>query len=450
MLVAVTAIGAFYYFRADEEVRARVRQTLSDAFPEFTIYVGSARLIEGEGIRVRDVSLMRPSNKESAQRSELIFIDELSLRCSTSPAELMKGKPNIRQIFLRNLTVRPTRHRDGSWNLEELLPLPQLGNSQPDVMIDGATIEVVDHVNQPTSVLTLTNVKAKIIPRRDQRTEGVPSTIVDYQAEISSEHFHKATISGAFDKSGLAWNLAGHIADLRHTPELAHSLPAPLADYLAPLKAFKARAGIEFRATYEAGQPQPLQFYAKADVTQGRIQHPQLAFPFSDISGTVVVDSQGWSAKDVVAYFGEAKLTGKARWQGFNLQQPGSTEVKVRNLTMTRDLAKLLPPNLYRGWERFQPLGRFNGDLQAEFDGRRWATTATAECLDVSLLCRDFPYKIETHTRHCHTEKESTVDQPNRGHGRRDASGDYGQDRESWPRLDGRGHDRVRRKHSTG
>ena len=66
---AVIAV-ALLYRRMDEEVRRRVEQHFARHYPDMRVTVGSAELVEGEGIRVRDVSIIEPSVADLVTRHD--------------------------------------------------------------------------------------------------------------------------------------------------------------------------------------------------------------------------------------------------------------------------------------------------------------------------------------------------------------------------------------------
>ena len=96
MLAAVVGgVAAFVFYRqAGEEIRSRVESRLAQHYKGLKVSVRSAELVEGTGIRVRNLSILEPGAEGPC--AELMTIEEMVLECPTEWQELIKGDPAVR------------------------------------------------------------------------------------------------------------------------------------------------------------------------------------------------------------------------------------------------------------------------------------------------------------------------------------------------------------------
>jgi len=158
LATAGVVVGAVYFHRrVDEEVRLRVEREIAQYYPGLKVSVRRAKLIDGEGIELRGVSIVEPG--ADGPRAELITIEEMFLACSTDWRELISGQPVVRRILLRRPTYRVTRRADGRWTTDRMLPAPRTGADAPELRIENGVIEVFDPLRAPCAAWTLRSTK---------------------------------------------------------------------------------------------------------------------------------------------------------------------------------------------------------------------------------------------------------------------------------------------------
>ena len=81
LIVCAIGIGVYIYYRADDELKKHVEATLAKSYPNLSISIGGTRLLRGEGIRIRDISVVEPGDQHIRARSEIAFIEEIFLLC---------------------------------------------------------------------------------------------------------------------------------------------------------------------------------------------------------------------------------------------------------------------------------------------------------------------------------------------------------------------------------
>ncbi|MGD0384165.1 MAG: hypothetical protein ABSA77_11630, partial [Thermoguttaceae bacterium] len=129
--LVVCAIGAvaavpYFYRRVDEEIRHRIEALFAQHYTGLKPTVGSAELVAGQGIRVRDLSIVEPG--ASGPRAKLAHVEEMFIACQTDVKELICRDPVVTHVTLRRPTIWATRRPDGTWSAAKLFPPPRLGN----------------------------------------------------------------------------------------------------------------------------------------------------------------------------------------------------------------------------------------------------------------------------------------------------------------------------------
>ena len=122
-VVIALAAGAYFYTHLDDEIRGHVEQILAESFPRLNVTVGSARLAQGRGIAIYDLTLSETAM--GGRQSNSLVIDEVLVVCDMQWINLVQDKPTIQRIVAKHPQLWITRETDGSWNLDSLWPLPK-------------------------------------------------------------------------------------------------------------------------------------------------------------------------------------------------------------------------------------------------------------------------------------------------------------------------------------
>ena len=130
MLVVLATIGmaVFLFARMDDEIRHQVEIVLSDAFPQYNVSVGGARLVEGRGIAIYDLAISETTNTQL--QNNLLLIDEIMLACDAQLSKLVQGVPEIQRVVVKHPQLWMSRNTNGRWNIESLFPLPPHSDSR--------------------------------------------------------------------------------------------------------------------------------------------------------------------------------------------------------------------------------------------------------------------------------------------------------------------------------
>ena len=405
-IVVCAGIFAFYYFyRGNEELRTRVELELSKAYPNHSVSLGSARLLQGEGVQLRDVSIAQPNSGRSA-RAELAFIDEAMLYCSPTLEQLMRGQIDIERVRVRGMSLYPTRSRDGTWNVAQLMPATP-SKTPPAIEIENGQVEISDHSTGEPNVFVLRDVKAAVTPPHLSEKKNDRFAV---RLRFASEHVREVDIHAELQAETGEWLIEdgqakGLIADARlfqrFMPQLLTTNSPESPQPISLIQGFKGELDIAFTA-HKNPQYQLPSFDVNARFANGRFDAPRfLANPITDITAEsirVVHDTNaiGWQIKNVNGAYGRTPvhldfIHANSLSPDGDLQIVGS----VKNLMLTRELIGLLSPKLQELWQRYKLLGRMDVDQFSLLRRQgKWSADGDVTCQDASLNCSYFPYPV--------------------------------------------------------
>ena len=390
------ALAVFYgYHRADEELRRYLEQAIAQKCPDHSIKIGSARWIHGEGIRLREVSVMRSGARPDTSHAELAYCDEVSLYCNLNMQDLCQGNVKIQRALLRGLLIQPTRDRNGTWNLASLFSDHATDLEIPMIEIEGAQVEIRDFASPQPTQLTLRDVHASVAPLPEHPGK------LQVDASLGSQHFQSARLLATIDPAQPgAWQASGQIENLNCNQAMRHILAMQRVNVPPLLDGLHAVAQVRFSAAQAVTEPTP-RFDIEARVDNGKFEAPNfLAHTISDISipRIKIVDDgqrQQWSLQDVRANYGASRIHMKtASGPSLHLDSDIDVDVFVDDLNMTRELVEILPAKQQALWQKYQPLGRVDVHARSLRRAGRWFTNANATCTDITLECEKFRYPL--------------------------------------------------------
>ncbi len=140
--MAGIGLAFYFYSHINDKIRDTVQAKWQAHYPGLVVSVGSAQLVDGEGIEIRGLSISDPA--ASGPQAELAYFDEFVCFCQTSLPELMKGEPEFSRILVRRPIVHATRRPDGSWSASQLIPPPKFSEHPHEITIENGTIEIFD------------------------------------------------------------------------------------------------------------------------------------------------------------------------------------------------------------------------------------------------------------------------------------------------------------------
>lgn len=388
------AVSPFYYrqifFHVEEQLRVRVEAQFAERLPHLQVQVTSARMT-ADGIEVRGVSIVEPD--VSGPQSELVYVDEIFLTCRTSVQELIAGQPEIQCIKLSRPLVRATRRADGSFSTSALFSAKKADKPLPPIVIEGGMLEIFDPLKNPSSTLTLRDIHVTVKPTPS--TAPAPQQLA-IEGYLTGDHVQRIEIVGNIDPSQSRWTISGTIDGLIICPELRASLPEPLAQSMEVLASSRAPANLSFQVTRDSDDPTP-QFEVNGSLSGGRVDHPLLPYPLTDLTARIHADNQGFRIRDVTAHHGQTvwEVTQFDR-QGYGANSPCVVRAAGHQVRLDREWRNTLKGAWRTHWINFDPEGDVNLNCTLTFDGTSWKPSLHLTALgNGSFTCHKFPYRLE-------------------------------------------------------
>lgn len=390
---AVIAVPLLYH-RVDEVIRRRVEQHFAQRYPDLNVTVRSAELVEGEGIRVRGVSILDPSL--AGPRAELLQLEEAFLYCRADLNALVSGELEVDRVMVRRPVLRATSQPDGRWNVEKLLAEPPPGEPMPSMWIENGTVEIFEPAKRPPALLTLRNVNLHVTPCEKPCEPGFGPRTREFRGAFGGDFLQSVDIEGRFDPDGDAWSASGTVHELDLSPEMRHALPSHLAAQLPVPDVLRGSVTLGFRAGSGPGEDSPVRFELTGQLTRGRIDDPRLPRPVTDLRAAFRISDKDLLIENLSGASGPSTIEVKLfRLAGFEFGVPMWLEARVRELELDERLRDILPDRLRPEWDKYLPAGKIHADVRLHYDGRRWKPDVTVDCLDTAFTYYKFPYRLQ-------------------------------------------------------
>lgn len=397
MLVGAAAGVLFFYPRLDDEIRRRVEAKIAEQYPELTVSIRSARLLSGQGIEIRGLSISEPG--VSGPTAELAYLEEILLQGETDWKELLQGELSISTVVIRRPTIRITHRPDGSWSAARLFPLPRLSETPPQGAIENAVVEISDPLKNQSGTFTLRDIDLEFKPDDRFGPDADGRTAMQLIGHLSGDHFRQIDMAASFSPSGKHWSIHGAIQELDFSPEMTRSLPGIVSRRLAELGSLRAQMKGRFSVYRDPAAAPDFGFELSGQVTRGRIDDPRLPYPLTDLRAHFECTPQGLSITDATARSGQTTLrVEEFRRQGFGPTSPYTMKAAGHRLVFASQLRSALPQSWQEEWQKFMPSGEFDVDLlEIDYDGVRWTPHMTIRLMNVGFSYHKFPYRLE----HC-------------------------------------------------
>jgi hypothetical protein len=396
-LVVVVTVGVYLYSRMDNEIRRQVEQSLAAQFPHLNVSVGGARLVEGRGVAIHDLVISETS--VNSLQSNLLVIDELLVDCDVHLRQLIRGKPTIRRVIVRHPQVWVSREADGRLNLASLWPPPQCGDSPPQILIEDARITFIDRQHPQVVPLALRDVNLTIQAKVESGVATGPFdprpqlSTCEVQGSLGGPHFQEAEFQATCNLGEPAIEVSGKFVDLKLSKELQSWGEVLFGPQAKQIQLQGSLSG-EFSASHKFGSGTFPTVDAKLTLNEGRLEHPRIPRPLTDLSCEIRVDGETTFVDGLRCNCGSSGLALQMERRGWNLAAPMSLSARAENLALDEQLFHVLPPTLQAEWLKYKPTGTVDADLQLTFDGQVWRPTAMLTGHDLAFEAEKFPYRV--------------------------------------------------------
>jgi hypothetical protein len=396
-LLAIGFLAAYplLHRQVDEQIRRSIEERIAQKYPDLKVTIRSAEYVAGEGFRLRGILFADPDAE--GPRADLLSVEELFLSSKTDLKELLVSEPIVTRITARRPTLYATRRADGSWSISKLSPLPKFGESKPEIVVENATISILDPTKTPVGALPLRDVNLKIVSSVVAMPGELPREIRNIQGMFACDYLRRVEFNGNVDSASGACTFHGTSKGLEISSELRDALPEPLAAKMCDWGELRATGKFDFHIAYDPARPNPVEFRIDGSIDRGQINDTHLPHSLTEVNADFSAENSGFvidvrSAKCSQAMIRKLSI----QCQGYAPDSLKSIQADIRQLELDRALYAVLPPSLQEQWDNYQPFGKIDADAQMTFDGRKWKPNLTLRTSDISFMnVKKFPYRFE-------------------------------------------------------
>lgn len=381
MMVAGLGGGAavFSLRRIDQEIQVRLSQQLAGHLEDFQIVIANARRVGGRGIEIRGLTIASPEG------DPLAAIDELIVECNVEISQLLTRSivPSIERVVVRHLEFhcRPDQSKE---IFEKLRSLPSRDSgSFPPIQIVDASVRLYG-TDQP---LLIQDLNLDLIPAED-----APDLML--QGSMSADFASQIQLTGKIRHDATRWDLDGRVADFEFSPRLTERLPTDIRQMIAPLAGLQANGTLEFKIGSPREPGGDIRFSVSGNVVDGQLQDPRWSTPFTALRAEFSGDNGHFELHQLSVRNGATTIFVAGNQQGWGAEAPRSGRLRLRDLTVDRELLEALPERFKSLVPKFSPEGMVNIDLHAQMQGEELHASAVVECIDASFSYHKFPYRL--------------------------------------------------------
>lgn len=392
MFVAI-GLAVFLFTRLDDEIRRQAEQYLAKELPQFNVSIGGARLVEGEGIAIYDLAISETTSTQL--QSNLLLVDEIMLSCDAQLTKLVNGVPEVRRILVRHPQVWAAKTQEGRWNWSSFLPLPECKQKKPEIVIENAQITLADQSSTGLPTLSLRDVYLKIRPTKAATANGAPELQpVEINGSFGGPLVETAELRALCDPGNQSIAISTTFEQLALNKGLLAWATTISGQTLNQTKLHGKLDG-ELTVKHRFGVGSKPRVTANLLVHDARVEDPRLPRPLVDLSCSLTVNDDLLSIKNLRAMCGSASLGLQLDRRGWGPRAPLAVSMRAENVALDKQLYRALPTMLLRDqWDKYQPAGIVDGELQATFDGTKWRPTAKLTGRELQFESEKFRYRV--------------------------------------------------------
>jgi len=391
MLVLLIGLPATFYamHRVDEEIRVEVERMLSSKYPTLTVRVRAAQRRGNEGLEIRGLSISEPG--AGGQEVELLHVDEMVVHCLSDWQHLLQGKLMASRVVLRRPLLRMSRRSDGSWNAEQLLPIPKFSERPPEIVVEAGSVEMIDRGRHPPAKLGIRDAHlVAAVPEN-----GPHGPLRQVTGSARGDHVGRIAWNGTLSDTGQHWQLTAKVEGLEISPELQSSLPGAPPREIDWLQSSRAEADLDVEVSYEAARARPLEFVVRGRFARGRIDDDRLPYPLDDVEGTFLCNGERFEINELTGRNGTTTVRLSLVQHGYEPNSPMEFNAVCQQLMVNSRLRDALPSEWRQHWHRFLPSGTVDLSIQSRFDGHLWHPHIQVRCRDLAFTYHEFPYRLQ-------------------------------------------------------
>ncbi len=443
LLLAAVGGGGYTWWmwhRSDILLREMILAKIKEKAPGWDITIDRTHYDWQRRVLIQGVQL-----KVKGESEAFVSIPEMIITIDRD-ALVDRQEVLIHKIQIQQPTINLARHPDGTWNFQQLPPLPKSKSSKgaaPEIEIQQAVVHVLLQHGKgiKTGEITLDNADFKIVPsgKRQFVIQGLTHVNQAGNLEIEGEwngvkkswslHGHMKDVTSNGELSSLALGVAPDLRErfsqanaalqkklspssarnplLRHDVELVSdesfvkdftlpvvSTPVVSGDAFATI-GIEATVDVEFRIAKWDSQPEP-DFAIHVDVKKGEISNPVLPFPLRNLQGSFDWDNEKIVLKKLTATNEQTNLSliGQAkRASGSILSR---YDLTITNMQFGNRLRTRIPQPMWKLYDSLQPTGfaDVRCSLLSDASGKWSVQNFLLEAKGLEVRPVQFPYPL--------------------------------------------------------
>lgn len=320
---------------------------------------------------------------------EMLRIERLTVLADIDPEKLLdRSLPlTTRGIVMDGVHATLWLTENQQISLAELWPLPKLGPVAPRMVMRNVSI----------GLLSATANRRPIAAELEE-------VLVTSHEHSNGQVDRVVAIKGSADFADgllLRVDCVGDTIDLRGTIKGAHlsrdlfdRLPEPWSDRVRHVQHLQCECDATLALRRSADGR--VNYHARTTVHDGRLEHPMLTKPLSELRGVVTCTPAGITIEASQGTFGDAIVRATGKLGGYAWPCETNLSVSTRGLLLDDRLEHSLPSTMQTAWNRLQPYGRVDIDAQLTHSGSGWQSNASVVCKGVDVRYERFPYPIES------------------------------------------------------
>ena len=381
--------GWYWYTQVDDLIRSHLETRLAEHYTDLQVTLRSAKLVDGNRIVVRGLRVIDP--QAPIARREIVTVDEIDIGCNADIESLLQKKLDVTQVAVRGMHMRAHQTADGQIDVARLWPLPKMGNSKPKITWERSTVEFLQ-AGRPEHAIIVNDLR--VVVDQVGPDEQSPLGRFEIQGEMSGNRFGNLRIAGWVERTSLRWSTSGTVNGLEVSPQVLATLPAEWAAHLQQLNAIQGRADCKFQVSSRGNLEEKPIFAIDGDLRQCQVSDARLPFPVNGVEAHFFLDNTRLRIDRLTGSNGRTTVELSGQCLGLTPTSPMTWEARLHGLQLDEQLSRSLPASLQEVWNRFQPAGVVNADVKLIYEQGRWVPHVSVQCLDVSFMCHEFPYRM--------------------------------------------------------
>ena len=402
----LTVIGAAYiYLCADNQIRQIVEQHLDDHYAMHHVSIRSARRISARQIALRGLEIsVRDAPPNSAP---ILSVDEVLIRCNTGVDDLVQLRFSLDRVTLRGICLRLEHRADNSLNLQDLFPLPRLGNDSLITVIDGGRVTYIDRRRPAARPVELSDVSLQVEFPASANSEQQAAAPFKFHGSARGMESQRLKFVGQYDKSTQAWSAQGWLKGLLVASELERSVPTAWMETMQQFGSFRTQADLRFElfsppATSPTADTRDwfanrVQFQIDGNLSEGHLDvDSRLPFPLTEVTSQIHCDNGSVSMSGLEARCGRTRVKASFSCNGYDLHHPFTLAATASNVHLVEYTSVLesLPPTIQKHWEQFSPAGEVSFQLNLASDGQTIRPDLSVTCHNLSFTTPKINYRL--------------------------------------------------------